>query len=358
MYPHVLFHQKGDLRSYLERKKNDLRTEVERHDSNYILNVSEEDLRSGLTSKYLLEMPVILEDKQYVVSLKDAAENRATGTSITVAIPFDGDGGLLEYRASSFATMGPQGEVVGQEIHVTFDVPGHDKEYLKRKRAEEFDLLKRYLAWSKADVDSYNSSLPEVVRQLVVNRKKKLLDDLGLVQSLELPVKCSDSVPESYAIPVARKKTRVELPQAIDRSFNPEPALSDTMYENILEVISSMSLSMERNPQTFQKLREEEIRNHFLLILNTHFEGQATGETFNYTGKTDILIRHEGKNAFIAECKFWEGEKKLIETIDQLLGYTSWRDTKTAILLFNKNLDFSAVLKKIDRSKNLAELFR
>ena len=109
-----------------------------------------------------------------------------------------------------------------------------------------------------------------------------------------------------------------------------------------------MALAMERSPRTFSKLKEEEIRDFFLIILNAHYEGQATGETFNYGGKTDILIRVEGKNVFIAECKFWRGEKTLIKTIDQLLGYTSWRDTKIAILLFNKNKDFNYVLEKID----------
>ena len=73
----------------------------------------------------------------------------------------------------------------------------------------------------------------------------------------------------------------------------------------------------------------------------------STGETFNCHGKTDILIRVKGKNIFIAECKIWRGEKGFLETIDQLLGYTSWRDTKTAILIFNKNQDFSSVLAKI-----------
>ena len=87
---------------------------------------------------------------------------------------------------------------------------------------------------------------------------------------------------------------------------------------------------------------------HFLLFLNGHFQGKATGETFNYEGKTDILIRENDKNVFIAECKFWHGEKVFNETIDQLLGYTSWRDTKTAILIFNKNKDFTSVLKTID----------
>lgn len=86
------------------------------------------------------------------------------------------------------------------------------------------------------------------------------------------------------------------------------------------------------------------------MVLNANYEGQATGETFNYGGKTDILIRANNKNVFIAECKFWRGEKKFIETINQLLGYTSWRDTKTAIFLFNKNKDLTSVLEKVKKS--------
>ena len=104
---------------------------------------------------------------------------------------------------------------------------------------------------------------------------------------------------------------------------------------------------MERNPQTFSKLKEEEIRDHFLLFLNAHYEGQNSGETFNFSEKTDILIRVKDTNILIAECKFWRGEKNLRKSIDQLLGYTSWRDTKKAILLFNKNQELSSVLAKI-----------
>ena len=108
-----------------------------------------------------------------------------------------------------------------------------------------------------------------------------------------------------------------------------------------------MALVMERSPSAFINMKEEDLRMQFLVPLNGHYEGQATGETFNFEGKTDILIRHEGKNVFIAECKFWTGEKGLTETIDQLLKYVSWRDTKAAIILFNKNKDVSAVLSKI-----------
>jgi len=89
--------------------------------------------------------------------------------------------------------------------------------------------------------------------------------------------------------------------------------------------------------------------------INGQYEGQATGATFNFEGKTDILLRVDGKNAFIAECKFWTGEKQFLETIDQLLGYLSWRDTKAAILLFNRNQNFSA---RRDLGKSHESTFR
>jgi hypothetical protein len=81
--------------------------------------------------------------------------------------------------------------------------------------------------------------------------------------------------------------------------------------------------------------------------LNGHYEGQATGETFNAHGKTDILVRVRDQNVFIAEFLIWRGPKYLTEKIDQLLRYLSWRDTKSAIVIFSKSKDFSAVLGEI-----------
>ena len=64
-------------------------------------------------------------------------------------------------------------------------------------------------------------------------------------------------------------------------------------------------------------------------------------------------------NAFVAECKFWSGPKDFLETIDQLLGYCTWRDTKTAIVIFNKNKDLSAVLTTIrDTAPNHVNFLR
>lgn len=108
-----------------------------------------------------------------------------------------------------------------------------------------------------------------------------------------------------------------------------------------------MSHVMERSPHAYATMDEETLRFQFLVPLNANFEGEARAEVFNYGGKTDILITVQGKNIFIGECKFWKGAKALSETVDQVLGYLAWRDTKCAILLFNRNRNFSQVLAQV-----------
>ena len=86
---------------------------------------------------------------------------------------------------------------------------------------------------------------------------------------------------------------------------------------------------MDNNPQTYAGMGEEARRHVILDALNTHYSGAGTAEGFNFGGKTDILIRHEGRNLFIAECKFWSGQKGFTETLDQLFGYQAWRDLRS-----------------------------
>ena len=85
--------------------------------------------------------------------------------------------------------------------------------------------------------------------------------------------------------------------------------------------------------------------------LTPHFEwASTTGETFNKAGKTDILLRYENTNVFVAECKVWKGAKAHHDTIDQLLRYLTWRDSKTAIVYFVPTKDIAAPLKAIEES--------
>ena len=154
------------------------------------------------------------------------------------------------------------------------------------------------------------------------------------------------NTPDSYVVDVRRKvKTSraPHMPKASLQEYKPEPYLEMSEYNHILGVLRGMSKVIERSPQSFLSLDEEAIRTHFLLQLNGHYEGNATGETFNQSGKTDILIRVEDRNIFIGECKFWKGPKSFNNAIDQLLGYLAWRDTKCALLIFNRNKNSSEV---------------
>jgi hypothetical protein len=96
--------------------------------------------------------------------------------------------------------------------------------------------------------------------------------------------------------------------------------------------------TFETTPKTYSKHDEEELRDILLAHLNGFFEGGATGEAFRRTGKTDIRIEDKERSAFVAECKVWSGAGEIAKALEQLLGYLTWRDSKAALVIFNKSV--------------------
>jgi hypothetical protein len=358
-----LFYSGGYIQDFFEARREALRLEIEKYGRDYFLNVSEADLTKLLIDKYSFTAPSINEDGICVANeeevridvsrdpmwsdMDDEGPRYAKGIAITIAVPFEGDGVLFNFRPSSYTLSPPRGEVAEQEIHIIYKRLSHDAEELKRDYQGDVKEIKSNLQVIQRDVQQYNESLLPFIRDSIIRRKEKIMKDTGLVASLGLPIRKRDGAPKTYAIPDIRKKAVLTPPPATEKAFKPEPALDMALYENALDIIKGMVHVMERSPRAFATMGEEDLRQHFLVQLNGQFEGSATGETFNYEGKTDILIRNDDRNVFIAECKFWKGEKGLSETIDQILNYTSWRDTKTAIILFNRGKNFSSVLEKI-----------
>ncbi|MEX0906636.1 MAG: hypothetical protein WD028_12990 [Balneolaceae bacterium] len=132
------------------------------------------------------------------------------------------------------------------------------------------------------------------------------------------------------------------------------PALGDAAYFKILDYIIQVGNNLEKYPRATENLDEEGLRDYFLAFLNTVSKNySATGEAFNKSGRTDILIQDtDGVNIFIAECKIWHGASKLNEAIDQLLErYVNWRDEKVALVVFNKDVtDFSSVIESAQKA--------
>lgn len=318
-----------------------------------LLNTSVEDLADYFRKKYEIDMPRIVDAGITVADreVKIPSQNygrmvHANATEIECCIPFEGDGTLFEAQPSCFGPSRPVGSVERNEILLGEHTTDHDAQRVKASIDQEIGSIRQYLEWLGTDVTGYNGSLLTKARRMIEARRNRILKDRSLVASLGFPVRQRPDAPKTYAVPVVRKKIVPMMPPAGTTPFVPEPALEMVVYEHILSVMSNMVMVMERSPHTFQKMGEEDLRVHFLVQLNGQYEGQATGETFNYEGKTDILIRAQGRNIFIAECKIWRGSKSIKEAMEQLLGYSTWRDTKTAIVVFNRGGDFTSVIGK------------
>ena len=174
---------------------------------------------------------------------------------------------------------------------------------------------------------------------------------------LGIPLKQRAGAP-STPINLPRKLVR-PLPALPAAGYAPEPGISEEDYKHILAVIRHESRTYETTPGTFANLGEEDIRNILLAHLNSHYEGMATGETFRGSGKTDIRIEDSSRSAFVAECKVWKGSGELTKAINQLLGYLTWRDCKTALVVFNKhNARFSGILSQVEEIFQSHECFK
>lgn len=352
-----------DLREVLIAHAEEMRQEVERLESNRLLNTAPTDLSSYLAQKYTLTVPVLeldqmVADEQEVQVDVRYDSNRwirdqsrpvyIPGQRIDVSIPFTGESELFYCRASTQTTNPPRASIKGNTLVLVYQIAHDVQTDLRSEIDGAIANVQKHLEWSRNDVQNFNSKLFATATQAIEDRRRRLLQNQGRLASLGIPLKKREGAPATYAVPTVRRKVAPTLPAASTVPYTPEPALDMANYEHILSVIQNMTMVMERSPSSFAGMGEEDLRQHFLVQLNGQFEGNATGETFNGSGKTDILLRYEGRNVFIAECKFWKGPKGFAATIDQLLGYTSWRDTKTAILVFNRGTALSSVLAGID----------
>lgn len=360
MYPF----REGDTFSNFRNIIDSVVNEIKSLENGYVLKASEAELGEFYTEKALIDPLVLHSDQQYIKNQSgtqiDVSNDfrravfpgeRAvvTGTRIDIAIPFDGDPMLWRIRASTWSSGGyPEIDIKNDEIILSVSFPDDsvNPDQLKSDINRSIGSLEDAIGYLKNDVTNHNNSVPNAVKRALKRKRELAQATTGAVAALGIPVKRVDSSP-TFTIPARRRTKPTNRPSVETGAYQPEPVLDEKEYQHILEIMRSMSLVIERNPSSFASLDEESIRDHFLLQLNGHYEGGATGETFNAAGKTDILIREGNKNVFIAECKFWRGNKVFVEAIGQLLSYLTWRDSKCALMIFNRTKDSNAVRSKM-----------
>lgn len=350
-------------------------------------------------------------DRRYVGPAGEGAPVQVPGARVIVSVPFEGEAWLLQYRPSTYATVFPHGGVAARpgdrrgEIVLTFDVAysaGHagneeaaeytaDGEYrtdnedsdaarIKGALEREINLIGRYLERTGAQLDAYNRRLPGEILKAVKKRRRRtkqseiLSEMLGIPQSAEAlmqgfaineiqagsatgtPLEVSDFMPARPA----KHTTQPARPPQPGGKLPVEPGISEELYELILGVLRHALRTYETTPGTYSGLDEEAMRDLLLAHLNSYFQGGiAAGEVFRRSGKTDICVQDKSRAAFVGECKVWGGAGQVAGDVDQLLGYLTWRDSKAALIVFNKTVaEFSAVVGTESREGKLPGAIR
>lgn len=224
----------GQLRDLLEHRKMSLKDEIGSLVDEKIKELDEGDYIKEIVSKYSLIAPEIRPDDKVIHEKKETQidvrhdrsrdirnRNRPAyvgGESIKIAIPFMGDPTLWNFQPSSFSSHMFRGNIVHNELHLTYEYVEPDPERLEKTINHELNEITKILGWVKNDVNIFNWSLSNFAQAVFEKRWAKLLKSQELVVELGIPVRqlekrSSTTVHENGKRPrdsASRKKTAKE----------------------------------------------------------------------------------------------------------------------------------------------------
>lgn len=357
MYPdYIKLFYVEDLSEYLRQKKENIKAIIEQENEDYILNVNEEEYIKHLSEDNFIEPLQLLTDEKYIVETKgNYAENDGWGNSTIVSreiiqyhIPFVGNRILLEKHPNSSLVWTEQLPVSTNEIVIDIPIRSEDSTTVTAELDNLLGKINTQIQNQLPSIRVFNDELENCIKELILKRKEHLIKKSKFIESLGVEIKKNENLPKTFSIPSKITKKITPRPQVANKALVPEPTLPHEIYEDVLKIIHDTGKIFETNPSIYEGKEEEALRDFLLFQLVPRFELSATGESFNKSGKTDILLKYENKNIFIAECKFWNGKVSYFEAISQLLNYLTWRDSKTALVIFVKNKNISSVIQEIE----------
>jgi hypothetical protein len=355
---------RGDLSDYLDRQKIRAVSEVNTLDQTHLLATDESSLVDSIFLKHMPE-PINLADTQghYAWQTQTEAEIEDYGrrlvvdaTRVTIEIPFTGSGVLLKLQPSTFSSVVPVGVVEGSTLYKKYDLAGDDETALVKTHEEQVKLLNTYIQAANRDLEQFSAVLRSAIAERLRLRRKAAFAGIRAIKALGIPMTRQSDTERMIELPRVRKEFPLKAADKVE--MEPWWVVPDSEFVHILNVIDRLGVTIEKMPHTFAAMQEEHIRNIILVILNSHYENPATGETFRNRGKADIVLEFKGRSAFVAECKFWEGEKSLLDALEQLFGYTAWRDAKIALIIFSRGKDTTKVLTATQRVLSQHATFR
>ena len=367
-----------EVSEYTSMMFSKMKYEIEAFSDESIMNCNLEEWADYYSEKYKIQ-PIVLYKEQIDKTLEEQKVKvynywarmvpyeseyfMVDGCHIDFYIPFDGDSMLWRLKPSTFIMQDFSVENIEEPskqncglitfrlVYTTSDLKNKGDNistFIEKQFNNSFSNYEKMISYVNSAITSYNNGLRKQALELLSKRKNRASDFWAISKALQIPMKLSEDAPNIKPIELKRVE-RKPLSKPKNRLQTPEYIISDDDYENIANIIHSQCSVMESAPEAFSSLEEEKLRDILISTLETHYENSVTGETFRKNGKTDIQIKFENKAAFVAECKIWHGIKKFNEAIDQLFGYTTWKDTKVALIVFNKNnKNFNSILNAVE----------
>lgn len=271
-----------------------------------------------------------------------SARRAATeGVELRLHIPYTGTQQAFTYRPSRMLMQPPTAEISNREVILSIIDASGDSALAEKQLLDQEQHLQQWVDELNDDLEKLEREIRSRVACRLAERLAVLRQRDSLVAGLTIPARHVEP-DRAIELPVRRTTAVLAAAPPPHGCASPEWSLAETVYEQVIKTITGFTRALERRPASASQLLpdEETLRDWLLFLLNANYEapdGSAVfvgGETVNGKGKTDILVRHQDRNAFIGECKFWNGPRKFDEAIAQLLDYTVWRDAKAAIILF------------------------
>lgn len=352
-----------DSYSARDQFENNIKKDIEGKSKEYILGVDENEYIEYLISEYSVEPLAVYQEseridkptirKEKVKAFPREYEYEKDVYFFDVHYNFSGSSVLFKIRPSSWtmSTYEITIDDLKKEVTLSFKIYEQDAQKFKNEKAGIYRSAFINLENVNVFANQWNSSVSGIINRIFKQTKDKFLKENDFFSAINIS---TNSDTESiFTVPSIKK---VIIPQPIvdkKKEFSSAPTMAKKMYADILKVIYDAGKSMEKKPALYAGKDEEGLRDQFLFILETRYESvTATGETFNKTGKTDIILKYseDNTNVFVAECKFWKGASEFHKAINQLFDrYLTWRDSKVALIFFVTNKDFSKIILTADK---------
>ena len=360
---HLFSRNKWSIAAAEQRHR--LEADVSNMDENMLLNTPILELCNYLAQKYRINIPILKKD-QVIIEQRAAqvAQNTfpahatsatspsrmVAGTIIEVTIPFDGTPECFHMQPTTFTFHPPSGDVRGNSVIIQLEGVGLVADMVRAQIQQIITEIGKNLRYLQIDANRFNGNLYSYAHTVVEQQRQKINSDPDAAAA-GIKVKARTADMDSEPMSEERRTVTPVLSPPAQTNVLPSLALKD--YEQILQALPTIAQTIRLSPSILKTMDDAALRAYFLIQLNARFASNSGGETFVFMGNSDLCIRAEDKNIFVAECTFWAGREQFAATLNQLLGVRKWRDVRAAIIVFQRDHPFTEMrdsLRAIIRS--------